>query len=88
METDERKKVVYTGDIPQCPYCKKPTPRTGGGGAVTAAYYPPMYDEEGNNTNPDRNIKTSHWKCITCDKGYTVSGNIADGYYYQKKQNN
>ena len=84
METkQEAKKVIYTGSIPQCPYCEKPTKRTGGGGAVTAMYFAPIYDEKGNNTNPDRNIHTSGWHCYDCGKDYTTSGNHTDGYYYK-----
>ena len=74
--------VMYTGSIPQCPHCKKPTKRTGGGGRTTLAYYQPMYDEKGNNTNPDRNTNTSNWQCLDCGKNYSISGNHADGYYY------
>ncbi len=76
------KKVIYTGTIPQCPYCEKPTKRTGGVGTVTAVYYPPMYDENGVNTNPDRNTITSSWVCQECEKGYSTSGNHTDGFTY------
>lgn len=78
----EKHPVVYTGDIPQCPHCKKPTVRTGGGGAVTAVYYRPTFDEFGHNTNPDRNIRTSYYDCLECKKGYCTKGNPTDGYYY------
>jgi ribosomal protein L37AE/L43A len=81
MET-ERQKVIDTGGIPQCPYCKKPTKRTGGGGSVTCMYYPPVYDEQGNNTNPDRNTRTSVWECLECKNHYTTDGNYTDGFYY------
>jgi hypothetical protein len=83
METTTNvNKVVYTGNIPQCPYCKKPTKRTGGIGTVTAMYFPPIYDENGINTNPDRNIQTSRWTCNECEKDYEISGNEVDGYHY------
>ena len=72
-----------TGGIPICPYCKKPTERTGGVGTVTAMYFPPVYDEEGNNTNPDRNISTSNWYCSECGNDYETSGNAHDGYSYR-----
>ena len=75
-------KVIFTGTIPQCPYCKKPTERTGGGGSVTAMYFPPKYNEEGVNINPDRNTITSGYQCLKCNKSYTTSGNEPDGFYY------
>lgn len=81
MET-EIQKVINTGGIPQCPYCKKPTKRTGGSGIATCVYYPPVYDEYGNNTNPDRNTTTSDWGCLECKKRYTTVGNNTDGFYY------
>ncbi len=78
----EKEKVIYTGSIPQCPHCKKPTKRSGGGGSVTCAYYAPAYDENGNNTNPDRNTRTSNWHCNGCGD-YATAGNETDGYYYK-----
>lgn len=81
MDT-EKEKVIYTGNIPQCPNCKRPTKRTGGGGTVTAMYYQPVYDENGVNTNPDRNTRTSMWECLDCNKRYVTKGNNVDGYFY------
>lgn len=78
----ERQKVINTGSIPQCPYCEKPTKRTGGSGATTSVYYAPVYDENGNNINPDRNIRTSRWMCMGCNKWYYTEGNNTDGFYY------
>jgi hypothetical protein len=83
METETREKAIMTGHIPQCPHCKKPTKRSGGSSMSTAAYYPPIYDENGKNTNPDRNINTSTYSCYECTKNYTVSGNSTEGYYYK-----
>lgn len=82
QEPKALKKVIYTGSIPQCPYCEKPTKRTGGLELVTLVYFEPIYDEKGNNTNPDRNIQTSQWHCYSCEKYYTVKGNGVDGYHY------
>jgi len=79
---EERQEVVYTGAIPQCPHCEKPTKRTGGIGGVTLVYYPPVYDENGENINPDRNTRTSQYHCHECDKDYVVAGNDHDGYKY------
>jgi len=76
-------KVIFTGIIPQCPNCKKPTIRTESGmKTVTAVYYIPRYDENGNNINPDRNKRTSNWHCESCCKAYKISGNYTDGFYY------
>ncbi len=75
-------KYTETNGIPICPYCQKPTERTGGAGSVTLAYYTPIYNKYGNNINPDRNTITSIWYCTGCGNSYTVSGNAYDGYGY------
>lgn len=82
METKERRKVIYTGSIPQCPFCEMPTVRDCGFTSSTGLYYTPLYDENGNNVNPDGNIHTSSWTCHKCRKDYTIAGNDLDGYYY------
>jgi hypothetical protein len=74
--------VKETNGIPQCPYCEKPTHRSEGMRMTTAMYYPPVYDENGVNTNPDRNTTTTHWKCLECNQDYVVAGNYHDGYDY------
>jgi len=76
--------VIYTGLIPQCPHCKKPTKRTSHGSSSTLMYYMPVYDENGVNTNPDRNTITTAYECLECNKTYVVSGNNVDGYNYKK----
>ena len=40
---------------------------------VTLVYYMPIYDKNGVNTNPDRNITTTNYYCINCLKQYTVA---------------
>ncbi|HWY09831.1 MAG TPA: hypothetical protein VN026_00830 [Bacteroidia bacterium] len=86
MENEtEKEKVIMTGSVPQCPYCKKPTIRTQSGmNTVTAMYYPPRYDENGNNINPDRNTRTSGWHCEGCGKDYATAGNYTEGFHYKK----
>ncbi len=37
---------------------------------MTCAYYPPIYNSEGVNTNPDRNIVTTESKCLTCNEQF------------------
>lgn len=86
METQtekEREKVINTNGVPRCPHCKKPTRRTGGSGETTLAYYAPIYDENGKNTNPNRNTSTNNWQCLDCGKAYITTGNHADGYFYK-----
>jgi len=76
------KTVIFTNGVPQCPHCEKPTKRIGGG-TITCAYYPPIYDENGNNTNPDRNTITSEYQCLECNNKYSTSGNHTDGFKYR-----
>jgi len=76
------KEVIYTGAIPQCPRCEKPTVRTQGMMTSTAMYYPPVYDENGNNTNPDRNSTNTSYTCKGCHKEFSTYGNIYDGFEY------
>jgi len=40
-------------------------------GMTTCAYYPPIYDEYGNNLNPDRNITRYTMRCTACGKEFT-----------------
>lgn len=74
--------VILTNGVPQCPSCNKLTRRKEGISMVTALYYPPIYDENGNNTNPDRNNSTTNYKCLECKQDYCISGNFVDGYKY------
>ncbi len=81
-ENNVHEAMWTTNGIPLCPYCKTPTIRTGGAGSVTAAYYEPVYDENGVNTNPDRNTVSSYWHCQECEKSYSTVGNSVDGFNY------
>jgi len=65
-------KIEHTNGIPICPNCKKPTRRQLIDSSATCAYYPPVYDEEGNNVNPDRNIITNKYQCIACGHVYDL----------------
>ena len=56
-----------------CPKCKKPTKVQGGVGMSTCVDYPPIYDEEGNNTNPDMNTTTYNYKCLECKTWFSES---------------
>lgn len=77
-----KKEVIYTGTIPQCPYCEKPTLRTVGMLTSTAMYFPPLYNEEGVNINPDRNRITKSYNCQNCNHDFSISGNDVDGFSY------
>lgn len=78
--------VEYTGSIPVCPFCKVLTSRTGGATYTTSMYFTPVYDEHGNNINPDRNRATKDWRCFACDRQYSTSGNQIDGFVYAYNQ--
>lgn len=55
----------------QCPKCGSQA-RIQGISTVTAAYYAPVYDENGINVNPDRNVTTTQWTCTKCGTNYTT----------------
>lgn len=76
-------KIEYTNGVPICPYCNKPTKRSMGIGTVTMRIYEPIYDEKGNNINPDRNIRNKPYHCHECGKDYAIVGNDVDGYEYK-----
>ena len=78
----KKPKYKETNGIPICPFCKKPTERTGGLGRTTMMYYQPVYDEKGENVNPDMNTTTYNWHCNECGKGYQISGNMTEGFSY------
>jgi hypothetical protein len=85
MSNQENTTIKYweTNGIPVCPFCQKPTKRTGGGHSFTTlAYFPPQYDENGVNTNPDRNITTRSWQCLECGNRYRTKGNNIEGFHY------
>lgn len=75
-------KIIETNGIPQCPCCEKPTHRSEGLSLTTAMHYPIVYDENGININPDKNITTTIWKCLECNSDYSVAGNYHDGFNY------
>ena len=77
---NSKQDAVLTNGIPMCPHCSKPTKREDRGRFVTASYYPPIYDENGVNTNPDKNIHTKVYKCIECQQVYTI------GYYLDRSE--
>ena len=83
MNDTNEKEVIFTGSIPQCPKCNKPTKRSPvGGSTTTCMYFTPVYNEEGINTNPDRNTTTSSYQCLECRDVFTTKGNRVNGYKY------
>ena len=50
-------------------------------GSMTAAYYPPIYDKNGVNTNPDGNISTSTFECLTCGKRWKCKTQLGERTY-------
>lgn len=77
-----KQEVEFTNGIPICPYCQEPTIRQSMYSTTTAAYYPPVYNEKGENTNPDRNTITNYYHCTKCDKDYCIAGNYMSGWVY------
>lgn len=52
-----------------------------GPGVSTAAYYPPVYDRNGVNMNPDRNLVEQDVRCVTCGKQWTRRSKVGDVSY-------
>lgn len=44
-----------------------------GASTMTAMYFAPVYDKDGNNLNPDGNIRTTSYHCVECGKSWRVS---------------
>ena len=70
---------------PECPRdnCKY----LQGGGQSTYAYYFPIYDKNGVNINPDRNITTSTLKCLTCNKMWKSTSQLGLTTYEEVLEN-
>ena len=60
----------------KCPHCGESYYQEGVT-TCTAMYFPPIY-KNGVNINPDRNISTTHCKCLACGKFFTVTRRGAD----------
>lgn len=74
--------VIFTGDIPECPNCKKPTVRQLKGSSTTLLGYSPTYDENGNCLSVDPNTKKHSYLCCECNNHFTISGNDFKGWKY------
>ena len=55
-------------------------------GSSTLAYYPPIYDKNGVNTNPDRNISTFRIECLTCGKMWKGTTQLGETTYESTKR--
>jgi len=73
---------THGNGIPICPYCQIPTIREAGYSMQTDVYYPPIYNEKGENINPDRNAITMNYRCRKCNKDYSITGNYVSGWEY------
>ncbi len=82
IKFETMKKVIFTGNIPQCPYCEKPTEREELGSSTTLANFPVVYDKNGVDISPRKNINTSGWGCCECKQYYTIKGNTIVGHHY------
>ena len=75
-----------TNSTPQCPrglkedcaFIQSPC-------STTSAYYPPIYDKNGVNTNPDRNITTFAVECLTCGKMWKGKTQLGETTYEEVK---
>jgi len=54
---------------------------TKSGGMSTLAYYPPMYNKDGVNINPDRNITYFSVSCKTCGKQWSGQSQLGETIY-------
>jgi len=77
--------IEFTNGVPICPYCQIPTIREAGCSMQTNVYYPPVYNEKGENTNPDRNYIVKNYRCRKCNKDYSIAGNYVSGWEYAKE---
>ena len=52
-------------------------------GYTTAAYYPPIYNKNGVNINPDRNVTTSYVYCEYCKKKWRKEAILGNSTYIE-----
>ncbi len=74
-------KVIYTGNIPQCPHCKKPTKRAEGHMTSTLLSYTKLFDDNGNDISFDPNSTFAEYKCLDCGKDYRVKYKNGESEY-------
>lgn len=73
-QQDKSTDVIYTGAIPQCRFCQKPTQRSYSGSTTTLATISEIYNEKGERIGTyDPNITTSTYHCYGCNKCFTVN---------------
>jgi hypothetical protein len=53
--------------------CKEATFVPIGGAITTLMYFQPMYNREGKNINPDRNLVRQTFQCTVCKKHWNLS---------------
>lgn len=64
-------KVIFTGAIPQYPFCKKPTKRSGGIAC--------LHDSRNSGDRFRRAVEYTCWDCI---RSFKVVENDVDGFEY------
>lgn len=69
ISTSENLVVGLSNDI-KCPRCGE-SYYTEEFSTTTCLYYPPIY-KDGVNINPDRNQTTRHYRCLNCQKEFTI----------------
>jgi len=62
--------AIKDGKLWRCPECNMSHYKVGHS-KRTLAYYPPVI-KDGINTNPDRNISTTHCTCKECGCEFTI----------------
>ena len=72
-----------TNPNPECP--REDCRILNHGGSTTLAYYPPIYDKNGVNINPDKNITTSILECLTCGKMWKCKTQLDEPTYIEIK---
>lgn len=72
-------------EMPICNNCKDEARFTESGMTTTCMDYRPIYDAQGNNTNPDKNV-TSWYLTCTCGKEWR--GSACDGKTEYKEIDN
>ena len=61
----------------KCPKCGSQA-REEGISMMTLAYYQSIYDGNGININPDRNVTTTQWVCRNCGEKYETRNGVVN----------
>lgn len=75
------KEVIFTGQIPQCPFCDTPTRRDYLGSSSTLMGYTKTFNEEGKDITVNPNIIKSSYRCRECTNVYTIKSRSGESEY-------